>query len=141
MKIENNKVVVDTYAWIEYFNGTEKGEKVKKFLIEEYTYTPEIVLAEIARKYIREGASLETVKQRLRIIGELSVTVGIDYKIALESGKAYLELLDHSKKLKLKAKPGLGDAIILATAKVLNAKVLTGDQHFKKIKITIWIGE
>ena len=141
MKIENNRVVVDTYAWIEYFNGTEKGEKVKKFLIEEYTYTPEIVLAEIARKYIREEASLETVKQRLRIIGELSVTVGIDYKIALESGEAYLELLDHSKKLKLKAKPGLGDAIILATAKVLNAKILTGDQHFKKIKITIWIGE
>jgi len=139
LKTGNNRIIVDTYAWIEYFSGTEIGEKVKKFLVEKYAYTPEIVLAEIARKYIREGMSIETVKHRLYIIGELSVITGIDYKIALESGKAYLELLNHSKKLKLKTKPGLGDAIILETAKILNAKILTGDQHFKNLKITIWL--
>jgi predicted nucleic acid-binding protein len=50
-------VVYDTYAWIEYFLGTSKGAQVKK-LLDKGGYTPSIVLAEISRKYFREGASL-----------------------------------------------------------------------------------
>ncbi len=141
MRVENNRIVVDTYAWIEYFSGTEVGKNVKKFLVEGYTYTPSIVLAEISRKYIREGINPGAVKRRLHIIGELSVIAEIDYRIALESGKAYLELLSHSRKLGLKSRPGLGDAIVLATARVLGARVLTGDQHFRELEVTVWIGE
>ena len=141
MKVGNYSIIIDTYAWIEYFSGTNMGKRVKRILAEEYTYTPTIVLAEIARKYIREGINTSVVKQRLQIIGELSTIIRIDYSIALEAAKAYLELLEHSKKLGLRTKPGLGDAIILATAKVLNAKVLTGDRHFQELDITIWMGE
>ena len=45
-------VVYDSYAWIEYFRGSEKGLKVKE-LLRHKGYTPSIVLAEIARKYLR----------------------------------------------------------------------------------------
>ncbi len=142
MKIDAHKIVVDTYAWIEYFGGTKVGERVKEFLAgSEYIYTPAIVLAEIARKYIREGVGVQNTSRRLEIIKELSTIVTIDHKIALKSGEAYMELLEHAKKLKLKTKPSLGDAIVLATAQSLNAKVITGDQHFKELEITIWIGE
>jgi len=49
------KIVVDSYAWIELFAGSDKGEKVRRKYMEksEEIYTPDIVLAEMARKYIR----------------------------------------------------------------------------------------
>ncbi|MEM2768072.1 MAG: PIN domain-containing protein, partial [Candidatus Bathyarchaeia archaeon] len=49
-------VVVDSYAWIEIFIGSSQGEKAKEAILKaEEAYTPDIVLAEIARKYMREG--------------------------------------------------------------------------------------
>ena len=142
MRIESFRIVVDTYAWIEYFRGSRIGEKVKEYLIQaDYAYTPTIVLAEIARKYIREGMDLSVVEKRLEIIEEVSTIIGIDHKIALEAGKAYVELLQYSKKQQLKTVPGLADAIVLATARILKAKVLTSDKHFKNLKETIWIGK
>jgi predicted nucleic acid-binding protein len=50
-----------------------------------------------------------------------------------------LELVERAKERKLKA-PSLFDAILLATARTLGAKLLTGDEHFKGIDETIWIG-
>jgi hypothetical protein len=45
-------------------------------------YTPSIVLAEISRKYLREGASLETVKKRLIFIEAKTTIVEITIKAA-----------------------------------------------------------
>ena len=74
MKIESTSVVIDTYAWIEYFRGTKKGEIVKNYLLSaENVYTPSIVLAEIVRKYIRENYSRDVVKRRLKVIAEISL--------------------------------------------------------------------
>ncbi len=140
LRIENSRIVVDTYAWIEYFRGTSMGLKVKEYLARaDYVYTPTIVLAEIARKYIREGISIDVVEERLGIVKELSAIIGIDSRIALESGKAYIELVNLAKTKQLKKTPGLGDAIILATARVLEARILTGDEHFKYLRETIWL--
>jgi predicted nucleic acid-binding protein len=61
-------VVYDTYAWVEYFLGTDKGLRVRTLLKEEGGYTPSIVLAEISRKYLREGVNPETVRKRLLFI-------------------------------------------------------------------------
>ncbi len=145
VKIENTNLVnlvVDTYAWIEYFQGSKKGEEVKEFLLSaENVYTPSIVLAEIARKYIRENIPREIVKQRLKIIVEISFIVYINAEIALEAGKTYLELVKHAKDKGLRQKPSLNDALVLAIARKLGAKILTGDKHFKDLEETIWIGE
>ncbi|RLE74821.1 MAG: type II toxin-antitoxin system VapC family toxin [Thermoprotei archaeon] len=142
MRTGGLSVVVDSYAWVEYFGGTRAGERVKELLAEsERVYTPSIVLAEVARKYIREGLGVEAARQRVDIVCELSTVVGISPEVAVEAGRAYLELLEHARRLKLKARPGLADAIVLATARVVGAKVLTGDEHFKGLKETIWVGE
>ena len=142
MRIEKSRVVVDTYAWIEYFRGTRIGLKVKEYLIQaDYVYTPTIVLAEIARKYVREGLGLEVVNKRLSIVEELSAIVGIDHEVALEAGKAYMELLEITRTRQLKKTPSLSDAIILATARKLDANILTGDEHFKYLEETIWLKE
>lgn len=100
--------------------------------------TPDTVLAEIARKYLREGIEEEVVRQRLSQILEASEPAFIDDTIAVEAGRAYLELEERSRKLKL-SKPSLFDGLILAVARINDARVLSGDQHFQGLPETIWI--
>ena len=141
MRIGKYDIVVDSYAWIEYFAGTGRGELVRRHLEDAgRVYTPSIVLAEVARKYAREGASWRVVEERIRVVEELSAVVHVDSRIALAAARAYLELVKHAKALGLRDKPSLADAIVYATARVLGAKVVTGDKHFKELKDVIWLG-
>ena len=135
------KIVIDAYAWIELFIGSEKGLDVKK-LIEnaDEIYTPGTVLAEIARKYVREGVDEKTVDARLEVIVSVSNITHIDAGIALEASRCYLELTTSAKKAKLNT-PSLFDAIVLATGRLSKSKIVTGDEHFKNLPETIWIGK
>ena len=135
------KIVVDTYAWIELFIGSEKGRIVKEKLgSAEEVYTPDIVLAELARKYAREGIELSVVEERLSRISEISRIIPIDKGMAMKAAEVDRELKDKAKKACLR-EPSLVDAIVLATARALNANLITGDQHFKEESETIWIGD
>jgi predicted nucleic acid-binding protein len=133
------KIVIDSYAWIELFIGSAKGRKVKEILENaDEVYTPGTVLAEIARKYIREGVEEKIVNIRLeQIIGASNITC-LDTKLALESAKCYLQLADNARKTKLNA-PSLFDAIVLATGRSLKSKIMTGDEHFRFLPETVWI--
>jgi predicted nucleic acid-binding protein len=134
------KIVVDTYAWIEIFIGSKKGQKAREHL-EKATevYTPDIVLAEVARKYLREGRNQDDIKDRLRTIMEASDITPINMEVALEAARCYMLLANEAKKEGLKA-PGLFDAIVLASARLLEAKALTGDEHLKSLPETLWMG-
>ena len=134
------KIVVDTYAWIEIFIGSKKGQKARDH-IEKATevYTPDTVLAEIARKYLREGSNQDDIKDRLRTIMEASDITPIDMEVALEAAGCYMLLTDEAKKQGLKA-PSLFDAIVLASARLLEGKVLTGDEHLKGLPEILWMG-
>ena len=133
------RIVVDSYAWIELFIGSSKGKKVMERLLEaDRVFTPGIVLAEIARKYHREGLEEEAIRERLRLIVEASEIIPIDEKVALESASCYEELLCRADERRI-GKPSLFDAIILATARMREAKVLTGDEHFKDLPETLWL--
>jgi len=129
------RIVVDSYAWIEIFIGSSKGSKARDLLVKaREVYTPDFVLAEIARKYLREGLDQQTVLARLREITEASDIIPIN----VESAKCYLELREKSEKDRI-PDPSLFDAMILATARILKAKVVTGDKHFKNLNETLWL--
>jgi predicted nucleic acid-binding protein len=133
------KIVADAYAWVELFTGTRKGGFAKSRMEEaETVITPDTVLAEVARKYIREGVKEESVRQRLSTILEASEPAFVDDEIALEAAKAYLQMERRAKDSGLQ-KPSLFDALILAIARKNDAKVLTGDEHFKGLPETMWI--
>ena len=135
------KIVIDAYAWIELFTGSEKGLEVKEILENaDEIYTPGTVLAEIARKYIREGADEKTVDARLEVVASASNITHVDIGIALEATRCYIELATCTKKSKLKT-PSLFDAIVLATGRLLKSKIVTGDEHFKNLPETIWVGK
>lgn len=133
------KIVVDAYAWIEVFLGSEKGRKAKEILERaDEVYTPDTVLAEIARKYIREGADERTTDARLETITTAANVTQIDTKVALEAARCYTQLAMNARKRKLKS-PSLFDAIVLAVGRVIKAKIVTGDEHFKNLPETVWI--
>lgn len=134
------KIVVDAFAWLEIFIGSDKGKRVKEILKKALQiYTPQTVLAEIARKYLRERVEKNLILERLGTITQASEITHIDEKTALLSAEAYLEMQRKAKSDGLST-PSLFDAIILATARSLDAKVLTGDKHFADLPETIWIG-
>jgi predicted nucleic acid-binding protein len=133
-------VVYDTYAWVEYFLGTSKGLKVRELLREEGGHTPSIVLAEISRKYLREGVSAEIVRKRLLFIEAMTEIVDVTVEIALKAGEVYLELLQHSKKVRARA-PSLADAIVYSTALLLGEDLVTGDKLFEKLPHVFYIGD
>ncbi len=133
------KIVVDTYAWIELLIGSQKGGKIKDILENaEKVYTPSTVLAETARKFLREDIDEKTIAEWLEIITDASEIAQIDSATALEAAKSQIALTEKAKKLKQNT-PGLFDAIVHATAKINQCKILTGDEHFKDLPETIWV--
>ncbi|MEM2896063.1 MAG: PIN domain-containing protein [Candidatus Bathyarchaeia archaeon] len=135
------RIVIDTYAWIEFFLGSGKGEIVGEiFRKAEEMYTPDVVLAELARKYLKEGVAERRILERIGMIEDSSEVIFIDGSVAVEAAKCYFELLDRAKVRGINA-PSLFDAIILATARVFNARVVTGDEHFKELEETLWMGD
>jgi predicted nucleic acid-binding protein len=134
------KIVADAYAWIELFSGSRKGGFAKERMEQaEAVITPDTVLAEVARKYLREGIDEEKTRLRLSTILEASEPAYVDDGLAIEASKAYFQLEKLAKEERLK-KPSLFDALVLATARINGAKVLTGDEHFERLPETLWLG-
>ena len=102
-------------------------------------FTPSLVLAELAWKYYREGVDPSMVRGWLQSISEATQIVEIDIVLAEESARASKELVEKARKEGL-GRPGLGDAIVLATTRVCRARLLTGDPHFKGLPETSWLG-
>ena len=99
---------------------------------------PDIVLAEISRKYQRENVDEKKVRSRLQTIDSTTLVTPIHMEVALRAGKAFLELSEKARKEKLR-NPSLFDAIILATARAYSSNVLTGNEHFAALPETISI--
>ena len=127
------KYVIDSYAWIEYFMGTKAGEKAKPIIegVEE-KITPTICLAEVYAKTLRVEDQELAEKQRV-FIKEKSALAPLDEMIAVESAKV---------QTKTKKEIGgweLADSIVYATGLIRKAEVVTGDEHFKKLKNVVFI--
>jgi predicted nucleic acid-binding protein len=85
------KYVIDSYAWIEYFNASEHGEVAKEYIESGQCVTPMIVVSEISRKLQKEiELGDETVAGRLKrveFIGAASQVVELDFELAVTAGK------------------------------------------------------
>ena len=58
--------------------------------------------------------------------------------VAVAGSRAYLELAERARKRRLTS-PSLFDGIVLGAARLKDAKIVTGDAHFKDMAETIWI--
>ena len=123
----NTEYLLDTYAWIEYFIGSEEGLKVKNLLEHQFIHTSVISIAELSDKYHRENLSSEWQKRYQFIISKSSI-VPCSLKVMKNSGFRKLELRKKHKSI------GLVDAIIIETAIQLDLILVSGDLHFETIE-------
>jgi len=127
----SSRYVVDSYAWIEYLDGTEIGRKVSDLIKENNEiFTCVLTIAEVASKAARKG---KDVKIAYDVLTSNSKIIDADEELSLRVGLLHFEMRKTVKDF------GLADAYILATAGKLKAKILTGDIHFKNMKEAVLI--
>ncbi|MGE5637661.1 MAG: PIN domain-containing protein [Chloroflexota bacterium] len=131
--------IIDAYAWIEYFKASKQGEVAKEYIENDQSITPTIVIAEISRKLSQQiqlgKESRKGSTQRLDFIRDTSRIVDLDFETAVEVGKIIEDLKGQLKDW------SLADLIILCTARSLSGKVVTDDEHFRKLDDAIFIKE
>ena len=111
---------LDSFAWIEYFMGSERGARVRDYIEgTEPLYTPSICLTEIKSRYLREGKDPAT---RIGLIMKRSFITQINGEIALLAADIKQRYNLHTI-----------DAIIYAGAQGKSLPLVTGDQHFKNL--------
>ena len=127
-----NSFVLDSYAWIEYFDGTKAGEKVKEIIENKRNLiiTSIVSIAETMSIFKRKGYDSD---KAYKVIISISKIYEIDPEFAKEVGLLHAEIKSKNKHF------SLADAFVLLTAKKLNAKVLTGDEDFRNIKEAVII--
>ena len=126
------KYVIDAHAWIEYFLGTDRGNKIKMILEPEGNeiFSSIITIAEVVSVTKRENRDAE---QKYIDMINASKIYGINSEFAKEAGILHAEIRKKIKDF------GLADAFVLLTARKLGAKIVTGDPHFKGFKEAILI--
>ena len=88
---ENISYLFDTYAWIEYFIGSNEGKIVKQLLERENISTSIISIAELLDKYHREKLINEW-QERYNFIINKSTVLPISLEIAKKVGQRKWEL-------------------------------------------------
>jgi predicted nucleic acid-binding protein len=120
------RYVIDSYAWLEYFMGTAKGEEAKAVVDDpaHEKLTPTICVAEVYSKALKVEGD-EAAEKRRGFMKAVSAFVPLSEPVAVQAAK-----LDVSLKKSIKGW-GLADSIVLATARSTGSRVLTGDRHFE----------
>lgn len=116
--------IIDAYAWVEYFRGSNEGKIAKDYIENKICATSAVTIAELNEKYKKEGKEFE---EDFEFIISKTKIIDVNIEIALSAGGINF---DNKKNIK---NWGMADSIILATAKLLNAKVVTGDEHFRNL--------
>jgi len=122
--------IVDTFAWIEYFAGSDRGARARPYIESGEALTPALVVAEFTDKCLHER--MDPV-ERLKFTRAKSAIAPLDDETAEAAGRISAE-----RRAKVKGW-GLVDSCILALAEERGLKVVTGDEHFADLANAIMI--
>ncbi len=125
------KYLIDSYAWIEYLDGTIKGKKVRELLMQDYEiYTITLTIAEVISRIKRKNGNVdiayEAINANTKVIWETA-------EVAKEAGVFHAQIREKIKDF------GLVDALIYVNARKLGAKIVTGDEHFRTFKDVVFL--
>jgi len=116
--------IVDTFAWVAYFEGNKKFKlEIEQSLLQ----TPSIVLAEMAKVMIRKEFSEKKSEEILKYICESSIILELNKEQAIKGGKTAA-----------KEKLPLVDGIIYSYV-AEGEQLLTGDKHFENKPLAKYI--
>lgn len=121
-----SRVVLDSWAWLELFSGSEKGRRVDRELAESAeTYTSTITLAEVVSVSLRRK---RPVDDKIAAIRTLSKVVSPSSDEAMDAGRLQAERKSTAPNL------SLADAFVLQLARKMDARVITGDTDFRGVR-------
>ena len=125
------KLLVDAHSWIEYLEGSSSGEKLSKLLNEENEiYVLSITISEVVSKVKRSDKDSELAYDS---IIKNSRILELTPRIAKEAGILHADIRKKNSSF------GIVDSLLISSAKSINAKVVTGDRHFKQFNNVIII--
>ncbi len=124
-------MIIDSYAWIEYFFGSEKGHRVETFLRKNECYTLESNLSEIYAWTIKAQQDFAFV---LKIITAKTKILPISRNNWLRAAEIRINQRKEWKDF------GLMDALMVAKQEEMKCDLITGDKHFKSIKNVVYLG-
>lgn len=119
--------LLDTWAWIEFYIGSEKGKQVYELLkSDEKCYTSIVSLAELSDNFESGNLQADSSWREIRGFIESNTEIAyLDPETCSEAGKIKQEEREKYPDF------GLMDAIILATARREEIEIVTGDKHLK----------
>jgi len=121
------RVVLDTWAWWEILQASPVGETLQQNYLDRggtRVFTSSITLGEISAKMTSEGRKGD-VTLVVASIRKESEIVDVSPEIAVSAGILRLDLR------KADPKASLADAIILSTARSLDAVLVSADPAFR----------
>ena len=125
---KNLTVLVDSWAWIEYFKGSEAGKKAKQIIESgQQILVSTINIGEVYLFLLRHDQ--KQADHFIQFMLQTSFIIPLETTTALNAAT-----------LKNKLKMGMADAIVLASAEDHKADILTGDDDFKNMKNVIYLG-
>ena len=124
--------IIDSYAWIEYFLGSRKGEVLKKLFLDygNRFITIECCLAEIKGWSLKNNMDFD---QFFRVIRSNSQIAAITEHDWIDAGNERFEQRKAQKDF------GLIDSVLLIKQKEFGCKIVSGDKHFKKLKDVVFL--
>lgn len=134
------RLTIDSFAWIELIRGTPLGIATRaRIEAADECFTPAIVLAEVAHRCRRDTLGERQIERELTAMTEASALVPITPDLAIAASAATKELRERAALRRLRP-AGLADGLILATARLTESQLLTGDLHFRDLRETLWLG-
>ncbi len=123
---------IDTSCWIEYLEGSSKGEKINQIIKDKdnIIYSSPLIISEVISKVKRKKHNFNIA---FNVITSTSNIVNLNAEESKEAGLLHAEIKQKIPSF------SLADAIIIISARKNSAKLLTIDAHFKIFKEAILI--
>lgn len=115
-------VLLDTWAWMEYFLGSPLGAKVRPLVEKGDSATCILTFAELAD--LHERAGRPGIESRLDFIAARGPLLEVSRQAALRAGRTKWAQRRAGHPM------GLGDAVIYEVAREHDLEVVTGDEGF-----------
>ena len=121
-------VLIDSWTWVEYWKSGELAKEPATYIegVEESVVST-INLAEVyfwVARYYNET----TAAQKLKTVEKRSHVIAVEREIAIKAAK-----------IKIENKLALADSLIVATARQVGGRVVTGDPDMKGLKDVIFL--
>lgn len=119
-------LVVDSWAWVEYLDGSPMGGQADKAMQKApELWTSLVSIAEVVSKYKRKGRDEGPAVSAMTTLSRIGTP---NLEDARQAGRIHAEVKQEAPNF------SFADSFVLQLARKLDAKVLTGDPDFRGLK-------